>query len=95
VYYRDVRYALPFLLQLILFASPIVYPVRLIPHAWRFLYTVLNPVAASIDSVRRIVAHHRWPDLGALGLSFVWTLFLLVVASAVFKRLERGFSDRA
>jgi ABC-type polysaccharide/polyol phosphate export permease len=95
IYYRDVRYVLPFVLQLGLFATPVAYPLSLIPSGWREPYAVANPIAAAIDALRRIVLHGRWPDpsmtLGALG----WSLLLLVLAAFLFKRLERGFSDRA
>jgi lipopolysaccharide transport system permease protein len=94
VYYRDVRYALPFVLQLGLFASPVIYSLSRVPSRWRQSYTVLNPVAASIDGVRRIVLHREPLDwtvtLAALG----WSILLLIGGYAVFKRLERSFSDR-
>jgi lipopolysaccharide transport system permease protein len=95
IYYRDVRYVLPFLLQLGLFASPIAYPLSKVPAAWREVYAVLNPIAAAVDGTRRIVVHGEWPDftttLGGLG----WSVLLFLLAFALFKRLERGFSDRA
>jgi homopolymeric O-antigen transport system permease protein len=94
VYYRDVRYALPFLLQIGLFATPVVYDLSEIPSGWRRLYGILNPVAGSIDGIRRTVLAGKWPDavvtLGALG----WAVLLLLAGLALFKRLERGFSDR-
>jgi lipopolysaccharide transport system permease protein len=94
VYYRDVRYVLPFVLQLGLFASPVVYSLASVPAAWRDVYAVVNPLAAAIDGLRRIVLHDEWPQLaitfGALG----WCLVLVVGGYALFKRLERGFADR-
>ena len=94
VYYRDVRYVLPFALQIGLFASPVAYPLSLIPSGWRDLYAIANPIAAAIDALRRIVLHGEWPDAvvtaGALG----WSLVLLALAALLFKRLERGFADR-
>jgi lipopolysaccharide transport system permease protein len=94
VYYRDVNYALPFILQIGLFASPVIYSLTTVPAAWRTLYECLNPVAAVIDALRRTMIHGEWPQwtptLGAL----VWSLFLLAVSYVFFKRLERGFSDR-
>jgi ABC-type polysaccharide/polyol phosphate export permease len=93
VYYRDVRYVLPFVLQLGLFASPVVYSLAAIPGSWREAYAILNPVAAGIDGIRQVVVHQSWPDLpltaGALG----WSLLALLAAYALFKRLERGFAD--
>lgn len=94
VYYRDVRYTLPFLLQIGLFASPVVYSLSVVPESWRFLYATLNPVAGAIDGVRRIVLHGEWPDFAALGVGTAWSLLLLVAGYALFKRLERGFADR-
>jgi homopolymeric O-antigen transport system permease protein len=94
VYYRDVRYALPFVLQLGLFVSPIAYPLSVVPSSWRTIYAILNPVAAAVDSLRRIVVHSHWPDFPVLLASLGWSSFLLVCSYAFFKRLERGFSDR-
>lgn len=94
VYYRDVRYTLPFLLQIGLFASPVVYSLSVVPESWRFLYATLNPVAGAIDGVRRIVLHGEWPDFVVLAVGTAWSLLLLVAGYALFKRLERGFADR-
>ena len=95
IFYRDVRYVLPFLLQIGFFASPIAYPLSLIPEGWRQLYAVLNPIAGAVDTLRRVLLHGEWPDwivaFGALG----WSLLLLALGALLFKRLERGFSDRA
>lgn len=94
VYYRDVRYALPFVLQLGLFASPVIYSLTLIPSSWRTVYAVGNPAATAIDGIRRIVVHQAWPDMWLTGAAFTWSLLLLVGAYGIFKRMERGFSDR-
>jgi lipopolysaccharide transport system permease protein len=94
LFYRDVRYVLPFLIQLGLFASPIVYPLALIPARWREIYAVLNPVAGAVDSVRRIMLHGKWPQAWIVFGALVWSLLLLVAAYALFKRLERSFADR-
>ena len=94
VYYRDVRYAVPFIFQLGLFASPVVYPLQVIPSPWDRVYGIVNPVAGAIDAMRDIVVHGHWPDavvtLGALG----WSCVALVIGYFFFKRLERGFADR-
>jgi homopolymeric O-antigen transport system permease protein len=95
VYYRDVRYALPFVLQLGLFVSPIAYPLGVVPSSWRTPYAILNPVAAAADSLRRIVVHGEWPDFPILLASLGWSSFVFLCSYAFFKRLERGFSDRA
>jgi ABC-type polysaccharide/polyol phosphate export permease len=94
VYYRDVRYVLPFILQLGLFASPVVYSVDGIPASWRGIYEVLNPLAAAIDGMRRIVVHGEWPEFGITLAALGWSVLLVVGGYALFKRLERGFTDR-
>jgi lipopolysaccharide transport system permease protein len=94
VYYRDVRYVLPFVLQLGLFASPVVYSVDGIPSSWRGVYEVLNPLAAAIDGMRRIVVHGEWPEFGITFAALGWCVLLVVGGYALFKRLERGFTDR-
>lgn len=94
VYYRDVRYALPFALQVGLFATPVVYSLSIVPADWRTPYAILNPLAAATDSFRRIVLHGAWPQPEVLGGAFAWVLLLLTGGYVLFKRLERGFADR-
>jgi len=93
VYYRDFRHALPFLLQLWLFASPVVYPLTVVPDRWRELYAVLNPAAGLLDSFRRTLALGEPPDPTLLGLSLLGTVVLCVFGYALFKRLEPNFAD--
>lgn len=94
VYYRDVRYVMTFALQVGLFVSPVVYPLEVIPLGWRRVYAIVNPVASAIDGLRKIVIHRTWPDLATTLGALAWAFALLVLAYVVFKRLERGFSDR-
>jgi lipopolysaccharide transport system permease protein len=94
VYYRDVRYALPFLLSIGLFASPVVWSLDAVPPPWRTIYAIVNPIAAAIDSLRRIVAHHQWPSLIVSVGALTWAFVLCVGGAILFKRLERGFADR-
>jgi ABC-type polysaccharide/polyol phosphate export permease len=95
IYYRDVRYVLPFLLQLGLFASPIAYPLSKVPAGWREIYAILNPIGAVVDAFRRIVIHGTWPDWTTTFGGLAWSLILFLAGFTLFKRLERGFSDRA
>lgn len=94
VYYRDVRHLLPFAFQLGLFASPVIYPVSAVPEAWRTLYVVSNPAAAAIDGLRRIVLEGAAPEAATTAAALAWALLLGAVGYTIFKRLERGFSDR-
>jgi len=95
IYYRDVRYILPFMIQLGLLASPIAYPLSVIPARWRELYAILNPIAAGVDAIRRIVIEGTWPAPGTTFAALGYSLVLIVLAAMLFKRLERGFADRA
>src|SRR5438552_8524682 len=93
VYYRDIRHALPFLLQVILFSSPVIYSLQIVPAGWRVAYEALNPVAAAIDDLRRILLHDTWPDPWANVWATVTVLVLLMVGYYLFQRLQRDFAD--
>lgn len=93
VYYRDFRHALPFLLQFWLFASPVAYPLSLVPHRWRAWYVALNPAAGVLEGFRRTLALGRLPDLRLLGVSFLAGTVLLVIGYRLFKSLEPNFAD--
>jgi lipopolysaccharide transport system permease protein len=92
VLYRDIRYAIPFLIQLWMFASPVVYPSSMIPEQWRPLYG-LNPMAGVIEGF-------RWALLGVetapgflIVVSFLIALTLLGSGIFYFRRMEKIFAD--
>ena len=62
VRFRDIGMAMPLLLQIWMFATPIVYPLSAVPAQWRSLY-MLNPMVGVIDNVRRVLLHGTPPDL--------------------------------
>ena len=91
--YRDVRYAVPFLVQLWLFASPVAYPAGLVPPDWRWLYG-LNPMAGVIDGFRwSLTGHGQSPGLLVLA-STVAVICLLVGGLMYFQRVEGTMADR-
>lgn len=92
VFYRDVRFLVPLFLQLWLYASPVIYPVSLIPARWRDLY-FLNPMAGLLEGYRAVLLHGRLPDMQALATATVISLALSIVGYAWFKRLEPRFAD--
>lgn len=92
VNFRDIGHALPLMLQLWMFASPVGYPISVIP-AWLRPFYMLNPMAAIIDGYRRAVLLGATPDLPALAMSVVVTLAIVALAFPVFKRAERTFAD--
>ena len=91
VKYRDVRYALPFLIQLWMFASPIAYPASLVPERWHWALG-LNPLAGIIEGYRASL-FGRNLDWVALGISAAVTLTLLTYSAYSFRRMEREFAD--
>jgi lipopolysaccharide transport system permease protein len=93
VYYRDFRYALPFALQLWLFASPVAYPLSVVPAQWQGLYVALNPAAGILDAFRRVLALGMLPDARLLATSLAGTLVLLWAGYRLFKGLEPNFAD--
>ena len=91
VKYRDVRHALPFLIQLWLFATPIIYPISLVPERWRWV-TLLNPMAGIVEGHRAALLGRPF-DLTLIAGSAAVTFVLLAVASIVFRRMEKSFAD--
>jgi lipopolysaccharide transport system permease protein len=90
--YRDVRYVLPFVTNLWLFASPVAYPASLVPERWQGLYG-LNPVAGAIEGFRWALLGGRGMPLVLLAASSAATLLLLVGGLRYFARLERTLAD--
>jgi lipopolysaccharide transport system permease protein len=91
VKYRDIRHALPFLMQLWMFVSPIIYPVSMLPAKWRWLLA-LNPLTGIIAGFRSALFNRAF-DWTAIGISIGITLALLVYAAFSFRRMERNFAD--
>lgn len=94
VYYRDVGQLLPFLFQVLLFGSPIVWSLSEVPAQWRMLYAIGNPVAAAVDTLRQAAIHHTWPDPAIVGGALAWSAVLVIISAHLFKLMERGFADR-
>jgi lipopolysaccharide transport system permease protein len=92
VKYRDIRYAIPFLIQLWMFASPIIYPVSLLPEKWRWLL-MLNPLTGIIQNFRIALFGHQAFALKSLGISALITVIVLGYSVFSFKRMERHFAD--
>jgi lipopolysaccharide transport system permease protein len=92
VLYRDVRYVLPFLTQIWMFATPIIYPVSVVPDGWRVLYS-LNPMVGVVEGF-------RWALLGSTsGMDAMFGLSALVVAGVFgggvlyFQSVQQTFAD--
>ena len=91
VKYRDIRFALPFIIQLWMFVSPVFYPSNILPEKWRLVFT-LNPLTGIIDGFRSSL-FGRPTNWTALGVSALIAILLLVYASYSFRRMEKTFAD--
>jgi lipopolysaccharide transport system permease protein len=92
VRYRDVRYVIPFLVQIWLFATPVAYSSSLIPDRWRLLYG-LNPMAGVVDGFRWMVAPTAHAPGSGLAVSIATVAVLLTSGLYFFRRMERTFAD--
>jgi lipopolysaccharide transport system permease protein len=92
VQYRDIRYAIPFLIQIWMFLSPVIYPVSLVKDKYQWLLA-LNPMGGVIHAYRASLLGHRPIDWSLLGLSALIILVLFLGGLGYFKRMERTFAD--
>ncbi len=91
VKYRDVRSALPFITQLLLFVTPVIYPISLIPERFQ-IYAYINPAAGAISTIR--AAFFGEPiNWAGFGVSVLGAVILMVIGLWYFKRTERNFVD--
>lgn len=91
VQYRDVQHAIPFLVQVWMYATPVVYPASLVPEKWRVLFA-LNPLAGIIEAYRSATLG-RPIDWTILGVSAFVTVALTVFGAWRFRKMERVFAD--
>lgn len=92
VRWRDIGVAIPLVVQLGMFASPVIYPLGLVPAAWHPWY-LLNPMAGIINSFRDILLRGHQPDPVPLAYAAAVTVCLLPVAYMTFKRAEATMAD--
>ena len=92
VRYRDIGLTIPFLTQFWMFASPVVYPVSLVPDSWRWLYG-LNPMVGVIEGFRWGLLGKANLDAGLILISAGVVLLLFIGGLVFFTRMERDFAD--
>ena len=92
VHYRDVRFIVPFLLQIWLFATPIAYPSSLLAEPWRTVYG-LNPMVGVVEGFRWALLDVTTAPGPLVGVSTLVTLGLLVSGAYYFRRMEKTFAD--
>ena len=93
VYYRDVKYVLPFCIQLWMYISPVIYPVSSVPDKFKSLY-MLNPMAPIISGYRKVLLVGTSPDFHYLGISAFVSVIMLFLSYKYFKMVEMSFADK-
>ncbi|OGY79343.1 MAG: phosphate ABC transporter permease [Candidatus Kerfeldbacteria bacterium RIFCSPHIGHO2_02_FULL_42_14] len=90
--YRDVRYILPFFMQILLFITPVIYPVSIIPEQFRWL-AFFNPMTGVITLARNVIIGVGEVNFGHIGVSVFVSVVLLFIGLAYFRKTERFFAD--
>lgn len=91
VTFRDVRYVIPFVVQIWMYVTPVVYPVSIIPPKWQWII-LLNPMSGIVDAYRSAILGKpmAWPNLG---ISFVVVIAVFVFGLYYFRKMEKQFAD--
>ena len=92
VKYRDVKFVLPFFIQLFMFATPVIYPSSIVGEKYQWLL-YLNPMTGLIDAHRAVLLGHLPVNYGALGISMVIALLLFLTGIMYLKNTEKYFAD--
>ena len=92
VYYRDVKLASSFLLQLLFFASPVIYSVDSVDNQWKMLL-FLNPLTFIVENMRRVTIEGRGLILWQISAEMAGVILLYFVVYQIFIRIERAFAD--
>jgi len=92
VHYRDIRYAIPFLIQIWMFVSPVIYPVSMVEEKYQWLLA-LNPMGGVINAYRASILGHQPIDWTLLGISAAMIILVLISGLLYFRRMEKVFAD--
>jgi lipopolysaccharide transport system permease protein len=90
--YKDLRFAMGFLVQLWMYGTPVVYPLSQIPE-WLLPYYIINPMVAIIESFRYAFFGASVIKMSHIGMSWLVTLFLVFFGIVLFSRIEKTFMD--
>ena len=92
IYIRDAEYIINFFINMLFYATPILYDASILPEKFRWIIK-LNPMAMIIDGYRSIFYSKTIPNFVTLGLLFIVSMLVLAGGYAIFKKLERGFAE--
>lgn len=91
VAYRDFTHLTPFVVQIWMYVTPVIFPVSLVPERWQWLL-YLNPMTGLVEGFRAAFLGKPF-DLGGLGISFSIALVVFLIGIAYFEKVERRFAD--
>ena len=92
VYIKDTEYLIAFVLNMLFYATPILYESTLFPESIRFIL-YLNPMTQVVEAYRNIFLYHQLPDLGGFIYLVIISFILLGVGILIFRKLEKGFAE--
>ena len=92
IQYRDIKYALPFGIQLFMYASPVAYSTNMLPQKYHIIYS-LNPMVTVIEGFRNIFLNTGNINLEMIIVSFLTSFLLLIIGIVYFSKTERIFAD--
>jgi lipopolysaccharide transport system permease protein len=92
VFYRDITFGIGLFMQMWMFASPVAYPISIVPDRYMWLY-MLNPIATIMDGYRRVILHATSPDLGSLSWILLVSVIICILCYKFFKIQEGKFAD--
>lgn len=92
VYMRDIQHFIGVVLQLLFYATPIVYSIDTIPEGFRWILK-WNPMTYIIEGYRAIFYNQTMPDLKALGILGVISIVILIVGYLLFNKLQKRFAE--
>lgn len=92
VIFRDLQFAIPFFVQLLMYATPVIYSVRNLSPLFKTLM-YLNPITGIIEGYRSILLYHEMPNWGYLSVSIIFAIIVFMFSYEVFKRIEKYLAD--
>ena len=92
VYVRDIEYLVAFLLNLLFYATPILYTASMFPSKVRWIL-YLNPMSSIVDAYRSIFYYKVMPNLTSLALAGILSFIILIIGYIIFRKLEKGFAE--
>jgi lipopolysaccharide transport system permease protein len=93
VEFRDVGYIVPFLVQCLFFASPVIYSSSIIPEKYRLAYGLINPMSGIVEGFRWAILHTAIPSIPMMFASTVIIVFILITGIFYFRFREKAFAD--